>query len=397
MWELIRQNKRRAAALVAVETFILALTGFVLGAAIAPGGMWIGTAVGLGIALVLFAVAYGAGDQALLAFSGARELAPDSKNRLWNVVEEMKIAAGLPKMPRVYIIDDDVPNAFACGRSPDKAAIAVTSGLLKRLNRDELQGVVAHEIAHIVHRDTLYMTLVSVMVGAVALLAQIYLRSLWYGSVRTRTSRRSEGGGQAVFVILAIVLAILAPIVARLVYLAVSRRREYLADAGAALFTRYPEGLASALEKIALNQAPLRRSSDALKPLYIVPPEKQALHGSSSLWSTHPPTEKRIAVLRAIGTGVSWRTYQETLRRITGGKENLPKSLLAQDKVVQTRRPSEKEDPKRLHRETTDLLWQLQGFRFHRCDCGLTFKVPPGRSGAFTCPRCKKPVTVAGA
>jgi heat shock protein HtpX len=407
MWEIVRANRRRAAVLVGVETLLLAGVGFAFGEALSPGAGLVGLGAGLALALVLFLTGYLAGDRALLALSGARELTPGHhRHQLLNVVEEMKIASGLPVMPRVFIIDDDVPNAFACGRSPRHAAVAVTSGLLKRLNRDELQGVVAHEIGHVVNRDILYMTLVSVMVGAVAILAHVFLRSTLYGGVRMRTQGRRQGGGaQVAFVILAVVLAVLAPIFARLVYLAVSRRREYLADASAAVYTRYPAGLASALEKITSSQGKMARSAPAMAPLYIVPPESRSLAaagGSGSLWSTHPPTNQRIAILRSIGDGrISYQAYQEAFTRASKQKGLYSEGALAGSRAVEPRAPApaekKKKEQKQRLRQVTDLLWQLQGFRFATCACGLKFKVPGSVTRSISCPRCGRPVTESGA
>ncbi len=404
MWQLIRANKRRAGILVAVETLILAGVGFVFGMAVSgqPEGGLFGCAVGLGLAAVLFVTGYFAGDSALLGLSGARQIKRDHHPQLWNIVEEMKIASGLSAMPRVFIIEDEVPNAFACGRSPDRASVAVTTGLLKRLNRDELQGVVAHEIGHVTNRDILYMTLVSVMVGAVAILAHVFLRSAFYGGVRTRTSSRREGGGaQAAFMILAIVLAILAPIFARLVYLAVSRRREYLADASAAVYTRYPEGLASALEKITRSQGTMQKSSPAMAPLYIVPPESRSLMGGGSLWSTHPPTQQRVAILRSIGGSVSYRDYQKAYARASKGQTLFSESSLAGTTAVERREaaPAAEQkaaEQKKRVRQATDALWLLQGFRFLQCACGLKFKVPKKFDQKIACPRCGRPVSAAG-
>ena len=402
MWEIVRANKRRAALLVGIETLILGVTGFVFFEAFSPGSGTLGLVVGTAIAAALFFTGYFVGDQALLAVSGAREISGREYPQLINIVEEMKIAAGLPRTPRVFVIDEEVPNAFACGRNPDCAAVAVTSGLLKRLNRDELQGVIAHELGHIANRDILYMTLVSVMVGAVAILAQFFLRATFWGGVRTRTSsRRDEGGAQAIMVLLAVVLAILAPVFARLVYLAVSRRREYLADASSAIFTRYPEGLASALEKIAGHQGKMKKESSAMAPLYIVPPGKMALKGGSGLWSTHPPTEKRIAVLRSIGGAISYQAYQEAFRRVSGGeRETLFSSrAVVEAKAVEKRAPSpeeKKEEQARRVRQVTDLLWLTQGFRFANCGCGLKFKVPGDYEKEIKCPRCGRAVKVPG-
>ena len=241
---------------------VLLLLGFIIGLGFfgAEGGFF-GLMIATAIWIVLTLISFSSGDQILLAASKAKPVTHDVHPQLFNVVEEMKIAAGMPAMPKIYIINDPAPNAFATGRSPQTASVAVTAGLLARLNRDELQGVVAHEISHIVHRDILFVTLAGIMLGSIVLLSQVFLRGMFYSSMmgsRRRYSGGGKGGGQAqlIMLIVAIVAAILAPIMAYLLYFALSRRREYLADAGAARLTRYPEGLASALEKIANDPSP---------------------------------------------------------------------------------------------------------------------------------------------
>jgi len=236
------------------------------------------------------------------------------------------------------------------------------------------------------------MTLVSVMVGAVVILADIALRSLIWSGPRLRTSRRERAGGEAALLILALVLAILAPIAARLVWLAVSRRREYLADASAAVFTRYPDGLASALEKISRWQGePAQRYSAALTPLFIAPPTR-ALRAASGLFSTHPPIEKRIAILRSIGGVVSFSAYQQAYQKVL--REKPLYHRITQDRPQKKRQPSEEDVPAQARaRQATDLLWQLNGYRFLDCQCGLRFKVPEKGRKEFNCPRCRRKVT----
>ena len=259
--------------------------------------------------------------------------------QLFNVVEEMKIAAGLPAMPKIYIINDPAPNAFATGRSPKSASIAVTAGLLGRLNRDELQGVVAHEMSHILHRDILYVMMAGVMLGGVVLLSQVFLRGMFQGSVgsRRRYSSESRGGGQAqmVMIIIAVLAAILAPLMAQLLYFAVSRRREYLADAGAARLTRYPEGLASALEKIATDPAPqLAAANEATAPMYIVNPFKKRGKMDLSAWtSTHPPIAERIRILRSMSQGASYKDYAEAFAAVSRSKNPVPVAAIAKEQV----------------------------------------------------------------
>ena len=278
MWELIRQNKRKSFLLFIGMGCLLMLLGYIIGAAYAPpsGGI-AGLSIAIMIWVILSLVSYFNGDSIALSVSGAKEITRDVHPQLFNVVEEMKIAAGLPAMPKIYIIDSPAPNAFATGRKPEKCAIAVTAGLLERLNRDELQGVIAHETSHIHNRDILFMTFAGIMLGSIVLISEVYFRGLMFRGVssRRRSSSRSGGQAQAIIAIAAIVLAILAPIIAQLLYLAVSRRREYLADASAARLTRYPEGLASALEKISKSTADLPKANKVTAPMYIVNPLKK--------------------------------------------------------------------------------------------------------------------------
>ncbi|MGB2807805.1 MAG: M48 family metallopeptidase, partial [Sedimentisphaerales bacterium] len=297
MWELIRANKRNSILLLLAMAVCLLLLGFIIGMGVfgIEGGFF-GLIIATVIWLILTAVSFSSGDQIFLAASKAKPVTHDVHPQLFNIVEEMKIAAALPAMPKIYIINDPAPNAFATGRSPETASVAVTAGLLARLNRDELQGVMAHEISHILHRDILFVTLAGIMLGSIVLLSQVFLRGMFYSSMggsSRRTSSGGKGGGQAqiVMLVIAIVAAILAPLMAYLLYFALSRRREYLADAGAARLTRYPEGLAGALEKIANDKSPqLASVNKVTAPMYIVNPfKKKKQMKLSDLTSTHPP------------------------------------------------------------------------------------------------------------
>ena len=238
-------------------------------------------------------------DKIVLAMSGAHPIKREEDLELYRIVENLCIAAGL-KMPKIYMIDDESPNAFATGRNQEHAAVAVTSGLLRILNKNELEGVIAHELSHIGNKDILISTIVVILVGFVALLSDFFLRAQFF---RGRRNDR-EGGGQAqLIMIVGIVLAILAPIAAALIQLAISRKREFLADASGALLTRYPEGLASALEKISNHPIPLRRINKATAHLYISSPLKSAQGATSwlgKLFMTHPPAEERIKALRGM-------------------------------------------------------------------------------------------------
>lgn len=403
MWELIKVNKRNSAILMIVMALVLLGLGYLIGFALAPQvgpeAGWIGLAVAAGLWAVMALVSLSAGDQILLAASRAKPVTHDVHPQLFNIVEEMKIAAGLPVMPKVYIINDPAPNAFATGRSPKSASVAVTAGLLTRLNRDELQGVVAHEISHILHRDILYVTLAGIMLGTVVMLSHIFLRGMFYSSMgsRRRYSGSNKGGGQAqlILLVVAIVAAILAPIMAQLLYYALSRRREYLADAGAARLTRYPEGLARALEKIAGDPSPqLSVCNKATAPMYIANPFKRK--GSAKLadlTSTHPSIHKRVEVLRKMSGG-SYVDYSKAYKQVTGTNTPLPKAALRPEEIpLRQASPSEtkaKPTQRQQLRQVGDLMRQVNGFAFLTCTCGLKLKVPPKYKGSqVRCPRCK--------
>lgn len=303
MWEAIAANKRRSAWLIFILALLLAGMGGAIGLLVggSPETALFGVFIGIAIWGLMLMVNMAGGESVLLASANAREISHDDAPQLYNIVEEMRISAALPAMPRIYIIDTPVPNAFAVGLKPERACVAVTSGLLERLNRDELQGVIAHELGHIANRDTLFMTLAGVTLGAIVLLADFGMRMLfWGGAGRRRSSSNKNGGGAtAVLMIAALLLAILAPLIARLLYFACSRQREYLADASAAQFTRLPSGLASALQKISAQQDPKKIPVNrVVAPMYAVNP--LAARGSSSIWGTHPPTQERINRLLAM-------------------------------------------------------------------------------------------------
>jgi heat shock protein HtpX len=235
----------------------------------------------------------------VLAISRARRIEKKDYSQLFNVVEELAIAGGMSP-PAIYVIDDSAPNAFATGRDPEHASVAITTGLLEKLNRDELQGVMAHELSHVGNRDILFATMVGIMVGSIALIADFFLRSMFWGGGRRRSRSGNRGGGGAILVVIGLIFALLAPLFARLLQMAVSRQREYLADASAAKLTRYPEGLASALEKIAGDREVLEVANRATQHLYIVNPIKPFEKRAKSLFSTHPPVDERVARLRAM-------------------------------------------------------------------------------------------------
>ncbi len=297
MYSQISSNKRRSVILVMLFIAFLIGLGYVYSRAIGDSTystVWLAII----ISIVSTLISYFAGDKIALATNGAKEITREDNKYVWNLVENLCITSGLPT-PRIYIIDDPAINAFATGRKPDKASIAITTGAIEKLENEELQGVLAHEMSHVQNYDIRFMTLVAVMVGAVSILAHIFLRSRFIFGGRRSSDR--EGGGQiaAVFMIIGIVLAILSPLIAELIKLAVSRRREYLADASGALLTRFPDGLARALEKIQRDNIPMQHASQATAHLYLSNP----LSGKSfsNLFSTHPPLEDRIKRLREMG------------------------------------------------------------------------------------------------
>ncbi len=252
-------------------------------------------------ALVMNVTSYWYSDKISLALARAVPANREQNLELYRVVENLSITAGLP-MPAIYIINDPAPNAFATGRNKEHAAIAVTSGLLGMMDKNELSGVLAHEISHIGNRDILLSTVVVVLVGFIAIMANIFTRSMWFGGGRRRGNDR-EGGGQlgAILAIVGIVFVVLSPIIAQLIQLAISRKREFLADTDGALLTRYPEGLASALEKIQAFDQPMQSANNATAHLYISNPfGSHASKGIAKLFMTHPPTDERIAILRGM-------------------------------------------------------------------------------------------------
>lgn len=299
MYEQISKNKRLSYVLIVVMTAFLIVFGFAIGYA-ATGIGWFGVVIAVVIAVAMTLTSYYKGDKIALATSHARQVTHDEAPQLFNVVEEMAIAAGNP-VPAVYIIDDSAPNAFATGRNPEKSSIAVTQGLLDMMNRDELQGVIAHEMSHVRNYDILFATLVGVMVGAIALMADFFLRWSFFGG--SRRSNNNNGILGVIMLVVALVLAILAPIAARMVQLAISRKREYLADASAVELTRNPDGLANALQKIDSDPEVLEVANRATAHLYIAQPIKKFEKKSRGLFDTHPPIQERIAILRAMASG----------------------------------------------------------------------------------------------
>jgi heat shock protein HtpX len=298
MYEQISRNKWKSAALVVFfMAFIFVLVWFfeyVTGWG--KGGLVIALAIAMGTA----AIGYYSSDKIVLGISKARPVTKDEFPYLYNVVEGLALAAGLPA-PKCYVIDDTAPNAFAAGRKPETAVICVTTGILEKLNRVELEGVIAHEMSHIKNYDVRLQTVVVVMAGVVALLSDWMMRSfMWGGGGRRRgRDRGGSGGAEGILVLVGLALAVLSPLIASIIQMSVSRKREFLADASAAMLTRYPAGLASALRKISADTEPLEVANKATAHLYIVNPLKNIKGGGgvNRLFSTHPPIEERIAAL----------------------------------------------------------------------------------------------------
>lgn len=295
MYEQIASNRRRTWLLIAGAVILLGAVGYALGLIWQSGPA--GLVIALVVAIALSIGSYAYGDRVVLASTRAREVTPEQQPRLHNIVEGLSIAAGLPK-PAVYVVPEQAPNAFATGRDPEHSSIAVTRGLLDTMNRVELEGVIGHEIAHVQDRDILLGTVVATLVGAIVLISEFFLRFWWIGGGRRRDSD-SGGGGAAglVLLVVGIVLLILAPIAGQIIKLAVSRNREYLADAQGALLTRYPPGLISALRKIAASPTAMRSANNATAHLWLSQPSRIEGESTSRLervFSTHPPLADRI-------------------------------------------------------------------------------------------------------
>lgn len=290
----IARNRRNSWFLIFAIILLLCISGFFIGQALAVG--WWGTLIAFVVSTGMALFSFYFGDQLVLILMGARRADPEAHRPLYNIVQEMCLAGGLP-MPAVYVIESDASNAFATGRNPQKASIAATTGILEILNREELQAVIGHEMSHVRHHDMLYATMMAVMVGTIAVLCDAFWRMVRFGRFRSRG--RGGGGGIAIIYLVAMLLAIVAPIVAKLIQLAMSRQREYLADAGGAELTRNPLALARALEKIAGDRDPLDMANRGVQHMFIVNP-LSPLSESESLLSTHPPVAKRVAFLKQL-------------------------------------------------------------------------------------------------
>ncbi|MFH1589885.1 MAG: zinc metalloprotease HtpX [archaeon] len=286
----IRRNNVKTWFLIVLFFLIISLFGFAFG--LYMGDIFMGLIITTIFGVIYTLVVFSTGDRMIMSISGAKEVTKQEYPHLFHTVEGLSLAAGLPT-PKCYVIKDSALNAFATGRKPENASIAVTTGLLEKLNRQELEGVVAHEMSHIKNNDIKVMMLAAVLVGVILLLSQFLLRSfLWGGK---GSGRKNSGNATIIFIVVGLVLAILAPIIAELIKLSISRKREYMADASGAMFTRYPPGLASALKKISKDPDPLVDTANkATAHLFISSPFRKKKSGRSRLFSTHPPIEERI-------------------------------------------------------------------------------------------------------
>jgi len=375
----------------------IALSYFIGAVWFPPSGGGVGIVLAVFLWVIWSLISYFSGDSIILMSSRAMRVTRDIHPQLFNVTEEMKIAAGLSAMPKIYIMDEPSPNAFAAGRDPKHSAIVVTAGLLSRLNRDELQGVIAHEMSHILNRDVLYLTFCGVMLGSIVIISEIFLRTLFFtGS--SRRYRTSSGGGQTqlIMMLIAVVLAILAPLLAYIFYFSISRKREYLADASGVRLTRYPEGLASALEKISQVKLPLHSANKITAPMFIINPLKKVKNGKmvkAHLFDTHPPIDKRIQILRGMMGGVNYTNYIASLNKVTGSKGMImPSSSLADTENISFRKSAGEETgaqtPKDQARQLGDLMRAVNNYAFLVCICGLKIKIPPNfKKDKISCPR----------
>ncbi|MCC7574699.1 zinc metalloprotease HtpX [Candidatus Woesearchaeota archaeon] len=290
----IRNNNIKSIILFIVFLTIIIGLGAIIG--LVWGNIYFGLIIATIFGITYSVIAYYSGRKMLVSFANAKEVTKKEEPYLYHTVEGLALAAGIPT-PKAYIIEDSAPNAFATGRNPENSAIIVTRGLLQKLNRQELEGVIAHEMSHIKNYDIRSMMIAAVMVGVIVLLSDFLLRTFLWGGGRNRSDK---GNAQLIFILIGIALAILSPIIGKLIQLSISRKREYSADAGGAILTRYPEGLASALEKISKDTAVLKSQNNAMAHLYISNPSKKKTGMMTKLFSTHPPTEERIKRLRAM-------------------------------------------------------------------------------------------------
>jgi heat shock protein HtpX len=298
LYKQIDSNKKKSIILIIIFIIVVMFLGWLFGQITAFGNAGLIIAVIISLSMALFS--YYKGDKVALKTSGAKEISKQENSYVYNMIENLCITAGLPK-PKIYIINDSSINAFATGRDPKHASVAVTTGAIEKLENEELEGVLAHELSHIKNYDIRIMMLVIVLVGFIALISNFTMRSMWFGGNRRRNSDSDSGQLGMILMIVGIVLLVLSPIIAKLIKFAVSRKREFLADASGTLLTRYPEGLARALEKIdQSNRAPMLKANNATAHLYIANPFGKTKKFLSKAFCTHPPIEERIKALRGM-------------------------------------------------------------------------------------------------
>ena len=369
--------------------------------------------------LLLLFVALTNGKRIILAMNWAYKLPPQTHRILRNIVEEMTIAAGLPKVPDIYVIDAAMPNSFATGMSPNNSAIVVTTGLLTNLDRDELQGVIAHEIAHIANRDTTFMLIAGAMLGTITIITYFGLKMIFSNGYTM--SRRNPICGSAKVKILIIALTLLllvfSPIMSRILYLFISQKKEYLADACAVQYTRYPHALATALVKISTSVFVLRDADKLTSSMYIVHPldleveQKEFYSMFKNIFRTHPPTEKRIEVLNRM-TCSDFNAYNAAFREISGKRRNIiDKKDLYNVKKQEIKKPERNyetdvngrhiyltaaiADMAERKREAEDIVWKAKNYIFKECECGTKLKFPHSYKGQkISCPHCQKLISV---
>ena len=436
MWKQIRENKRNSIVLIFAMLLFIMFIGAVVGTGIcaylledAEINVYLyfvsyGVFFAVIVWLIMLLTSLTRGKQIILSRSNAVKLPPTSHKILENIVEEMTIASGLPKKPDIYVIDSKIPNAFATGLSVENSAIAVTTELLTILDRDELQGVIAHEISHIINRDTTYMLFASIMIGSIVFLAEAGLRIIT-GSSRS-SGRRSggNGGGNAVILVVCLILMILAPIFAQLLYFSLSRRREYLADACAAQYTRYPAALASALNKLTSDTQGSGGFDKVTAAMCIVNPLANTKSFFDNAMSTHPPIEERIKILLNMAN-FDLSSYNNAFRNITGRKT----TIITKEELEKTKFPNVKksdnsnilktmtagtyggvgavglvsehktqqlqEEYKQRKRNAEDVVWKANEYIFKQCSCGTKLKFPKEYEGqTINCPHCKNPIIV---
>lgn len=462
MWHQIEENKKKSGFLIFAMLLVLLFLGACLGLFVScyinpPAAdsfemltpqektvlfdsMLQGVFYAGVIWLLLLVFSFADGKRAILKLNHAQKIPKGANKILENVVEEMSLAAGLPTPPEIYIIDCLMPNAFATGMSPKNSAIAVTTGLLTTLDRDELQAVVAHEIAHIVNRDTMYMLFAGIMLGTVVLVSDCIVRSFCRKGRNSRSncSALKGGGGAAVIIIVAVLVfaMIVAPFITKLLYFSLSKKREYLADACAVQYTRYPESLATALAKISGSVYVFRDADKVTSAMYIVHPldteiiykNRYSIFGD--LFSTHPPTEKRIEVLKTM-TRADFDAYNEAFKKTSGRRRTiLTKEELYGTKHLEIKKPNEgkqtkvdgtlvagtvalatvgtladvkakelqekqKQDFVDRKREALDTVWKANNYIFKKCVCGTKLKFPQEYKGQeISCPHCNALIKV---